>query len=40
MNVNEYTLKIKSICESLASMNIKVEDDDEEEVCLRVLDPQ
>ena len=38
MPVNEYALKIK--CESLASINVKVEDDDKVEVCLRGLGPQ
>ena len=38
--VNEYALKIKSICESLASINVKVEDDDKMEICLRGLGPQ
>ena len=40
MSINEYALKIKSICESLASINVKVEDDDKVEVCLRGLGPQ
>ena len=40
MSVNEYALKIKSICESLASINAKVEDDKKVEVCLRGLGPQ
>ena len=40
MPVNEYCLKIKSICESLASINEKVEDDNKVEVCLRGLGPQ
>ena len=40
MLVNEYALKIKSICESLSSINVKVEDDDKVEVCLRGLGPQ
>ena len=40
MSVNEYALKIKSICESLASINVKVEDDDKVEICLRGLGPQ
>ena len=40
MSVNEYALKIKSICESLSSINVKVEDDDKVEVCLRGLGPQ
>ena len=40
MSVNDYTLKIKSICESLASINVIVDDDDKIEVCLRGLGPQ
>jgi hypothetical protein len=40
MSVNEYALKIKSICESLASINVKVEDDDKVEICLRGLGPK
>jgi hypothetical protein len=40
MAVNEYALRIKSICESLASINVKVEDDDKVEACLRGLGPQ
>ena len=40
MYVNNYTLKIKSICESLASINVIVDDDDKIEVCLRGLGPQ
>ena len=40
MFVNNYTLKIKSICESLASINVTVDDDDKIEVCLRGLGPQ
>ena len=40
MLVNEYALKIKSICESLASINVNVEDDDKVEICLRGLGPQ
>ena len=40
MFVNEYALKIKSICESLASINVKIEDDDKVEICLRGLGPQ
>ena len=38
--VNEYVLKIKSLCESLASINVQVDDDDKVEVCLRGLGPQ
>ena len=33
MPVNEYALKIKGICESLASISVIVEDDDKVEVC-------
>ena len=40
MSINDYTLKIKSICESLASINVTVDDDDKIEVCLRGLGPQ
>ena len=40
MSVNEYALKKKSICESLVSINVKVEDGDKVEVCLRGLGPQ
>ena len=40
MSVNDYALKIKSICESLASINVTVDDDDKVEVCLRGLGPQ
>ena len=40
MSVNNYTLKIKSICESLASINVTVDDDDKIEVCLHGLGPQ
>ena len=32
-------LKIKGICESLASINVAVDDDDKVEVCLRGLTP-
>ena len=40
MSVNDYTLKIKSICESLASINVTEDDDDNIEVCLCGLGPQ
>ena len=40
MSVNEYALKINNICESLASINVKVEDDDKVEICLRGLGPK
>ena len=39
LSINDYTLKIKSICESLASIGVSVEDDDKVEVCLRGLTP-
>ena len=39
-SINEYTLKIKNICENLASINARVDDDDKIEVCLRGLGPQ
>ena len=40
MSINDYTLKIKSICESLASINVTIDDDDKVEVCLHGLGPQ
>ena len=40
MSVSDYALKIKGICESLASINVAVDDDDKVEVCLRGLTPQ
>ena len=39
LSINDYTLKIKSICESLASIGVTVEDDDKVEVCLHGLTP-
>ena len=39
MSINDYTLKIKGICKSLASIGVAVEDDDKIEVCLRGLTP-
>ena len=39
LSINEYTLKIKGIVESLASIGVTVEDDDKVEVCLRGLTP-
>lgn len=39
LSINDYTLKIKGICESLASIGVMVEDDDKVEVCLRGLTP-
>ena len=39
MSINEFALKIKSICESLASINVQVDYDDKVEVCLRGLGP-
>ena len=40
MSISEYALKIKGICESLASINVAVYDDDKVEVCLCGLTPQ
>ncbi|MCO5596436.1 hypothetical protein L7F22_050499 [Adiantum nelumboides] len=37
LSINEYTLKIKRIVESLASIGVQVEDDDKVEVCLHGL---
>ncbi|MCO5569975.1 hypothetical protein L7F22_023689 [Adiantum nelumboides] len=37
LSINDYTLKIKGIVESLASIGVQVEDDDKVEVCLRGL---
>jgi len=37
MTINEYTLKIKGIAESLASINVSVDDDDLVSVCLNGL---
>ncbi|MCO5611286.1 hypothetical protein L7F22_065538 [Adiantum nelumboides] len=39
LSINDYTLKIKDIVESLASIAVQVEDDDKVEVCLRGLTP-
>ena len=39
LSINDYTLKIKSVWESLASIGVTVEDDDKVEVCLRGLMP-
>ncbi len=39
LSINDYTLKIKGICESLASIGVNVDDDDKVEVCLRGLTP-
>ena len=39
LSINDYTLKIKGICKSLASIGVTVEDDDKVEVCLRGLTP-
>ncbi|MCO5574977.1 hypothetical protein L7F22_028774 [Adiantum nelumboides] len=39
LSINDYTLKIKGIVESLASIGVQVEDDDKVEVCLRGLTP-
>ena len=40
MAISDYALKIKSICESLASINVTMDDDDKVEVCLQDLGPQ
>jgi hypothetical protein len=37
MSINEYSLKIKGIVESLASINVSVDDDDLVSVCLNGL---
>ncbi|MCO5612597.1 hypothetical protein L7F22_066865 [Adiantum nelumboides] len=37
--INDYTLKIKGIAESLASIGVQVEDDDKVEICLHGLMP-
>ena len=39
LSINDYTLKIKNICESLASIEVTIEDDDKVEVCLHGLTP-
>ena len=39
LSINDYTLKIKSICESLASIGVTIGDDDKVEVCLHGLMP-
>ena len=39
LSINDYTLKIKGICESLTSFGVTIEDDDKVEVCLRGLTP-
>ena len=40
MSVSDYALKIKSIYESLPSINVTVDDDDKVEVCLHGPSPQ
>ena len=40
MSIKNYTLRIKSICESLASINVTIDDNDRVEVCLRGLGSQ
>ena len=40
MFFNDYALKIKGICESLAFINVTIDDDDKVEACLRGLGPQ
>ncbi len=37
LSINDYTLKIKGIYESLASIGVTVEDDDKVEVCFHGL---
>ncbi|MCO5568795.1 hypothetical protein L7F22_022495 [Adiantum nelumboides] len=39
LSINDYTLKIKGIIESLASIGVQVEDDDKVEVCMHGLMP-
>lgn len=34
LSINDYALKIKGICESLASIGFTMDDDDKIEVCL------
>ncbi|MCO5590791.1 hypothetical protein L7F22_044766 [Adiantum nelumboides] len=36
-SVNDYTLKIKSLCESLSSIGVAVDDDDKVEACVHGL---
>ena len=40
MSINDHTHNIKSICESLASTNVVLDDDDKIEVCVCGLRPQ
>ncbi|MCO5573111.1 hypothetical protein L7F22_026876 [Adiantum nelumboides] len=37
LSVNDYTLKIKALCESLSSIGVAVDNDDKVEACLRGL---
>ncbi|MCO5572241.1 hypothetical protein L7F22_025994 [Adiantum nelumboides] len=37
LSANDYTLKIKALCESLSSIGVAVDDDDKVEECLRGL---
>ncbi|MCO5595415.1 hypothetical protein L7F22_049457 [Adiantum nelumboides] len=37
LSVNDYTLKIKALCESLSSIGVAVDDDDKVEACPRGL---
>ncbi|MCO5568788.1 hypothetical protein L7F22_022488 [Adiantum nelumboides] len=37
LSVNDYTLKIKALCESLSSIGVTVDDDDKVGACLRGL---
>ena len=40
LSINDYTLKIKSICKSLASIGVTIEDGDKVEVCLCSFTPE
>ena len=40
MSISDYTMKIKNICESLASIGVTVEIEDKVEVCLYGLTPE
>ena len=39
LSINDYTLKIKSICKSLASIGVTIDNDDKVEVCMHGLTP-
>ena len=34
MSIRSYTLKIKELCDSLGSINVNIDDDEMEEICL------